>query len=83
MFVDVLRIAKRLCADLPSRDMDLVLCHFGIMAENRHRAIGDCIVTQLIYERLQAKVLQTYSTLKDFSDVYWRQKQRERVMLPL
>lgn len=69
-FIDVLRIARRLCADLPSREIDCVLSHFGIIAENRHRAIGDCIATQLIYERLQAEALRDFATLQDFSSTF-------------
>lgn len=69
-FIDVLRISRRLCADLPSRDIDSVLEHFGLKVGNRHRAIGDCIATQLIYERLQEEALRHYGLLEDFSNTF-------------
>ena len=69
-FIDVLRISRRLCAELPSRDLDSVLEHFGLKVGDRHRAIGDCIATQLIYERLQEEALRHYETLEDFSKTF-------------
>ena len=69
-FIDVLRITRRLCAELYSRDIDSVLEHFGLRAENRHRAIGDCIATQLIYERLYEEILRNYGTPEDFSKTF-------------
>lgn len=44
-----------------------VMSHFGLKVYNRHRAIGDCIATELIYERLQEEALLSYSTLQDFA----------------
>ena len=61
-------MSRRLCAELPSRDLDSVLEHFGLKVGNRHRAIGDCIATQLIYERLQEEALRYYGVLEDFSN---------------
>lgn len=69
-FIDVLRITRRLCAELYSRDIDSVLEHFGLKTENRHRAIGDCIATQLIYERLREEILRNYRTPEDFSKTF-------------
>lgn len=69
-FIDVLRMARRLCADLPSRDLDFVMSHFGIKADNRHRAIGDCIATELIYKRLQKEALKYHDTLQDFANTF-------------
>lgn len=69
-FIDVLRIVRRLCADLPSRDIDSVMRHFEISSDNRHRAIGDCIATQLIYEKLQEEALKHYATLQEFGNTF-------------
>ena len=69
-FIDVLRIARRLCADLPSRDLDSVMSHFGIKANNRHRAIGDCLAAELIYERLQEEALKYHDTLQNFANTF-------------
>ena len=69
-FIDILRISKRLCVDLPSRDLDSVMLHFDIASDNRHRAIGDCIAAELVYERLQEEALKNYSTLDEFSDTF-------------
>ena len=69
-FIDVLRMVRRLCADLPSRDIDSVMHYFGISADNRHRAIGDCIATQLIYERMQKEALKHYATLEAFGNTF-------------
>ena len=66
-FVDILRLSRRLCSDLPSRDLDSMLAHFNLKIDNRHRAIGDCIAAQLVYDKLQFEVLKTYSSLEEFS----------------
>ena len=69
-FIDILRIAKRLCTDLPRRDLDSVMNHFGLKVDNRHRAIGDCLVAELVYERLQKEALSHCETLQDFGKTF-------------
>ncbi len=69
-FVDILRISRKLCAELPSCDLDSVMHHFGIDSDSRHRAIGDCVATQQIYERLQEVALRKYATLEDFGKTF-------------
>ena len=69
-FIDVLRIAKRLCTDLPRRDLDSVMNHFGLKVDNRHRTIGDCLAAELVYERLQKEALSHCETLQDFGKTF-------------
>ncbi len=47
-----------------------VLEHFGLKVGNRHRAIGDCIATQVIYERLREETMRNYGTLEEFSNTF-------------
>jgi DNA polymerase-3 subunit epsilon len=39
------RLARRLLAHLPRRNLDSVACHYGVDIESRHRALGDARAT--------------------------------------
>lgn len=46
------RLARRLLAHLPRRNLDAVTAHFGIRIAARHRALGDAEATALVLLRL-------------------------------
>ncbi|MBA4070629.1 MAG: hypothetical protein C0497_02160 [Gemmatimonas sp.] len=46
------RLARRLLAHLPRRNLDSVALHYGVPIENRHRALGDARATALILRGL-------------------------------
>lgn len=50
--VDTLKIARTFLADLPSRRLDALCEHFGILDENHHRALNDVTVTWELYKIL-------------------------------
>lgn len=46
------RLARRLLAHLPRRNLDSVAWHYGISIESRHRALGDARATALVLQGL-------------------------------
>jgi len=46
------RLARRLLAHLPRRSLDHVTAHYGIVIEDRHRAMGDAMATAAVLRRL-------------------------------
>ncbi len=46
------RLARRLLSHLPRRSLDHVTAHYGIMVEDRHRALGDALATAQVLTRL-------------------------------
>lgn len=42
------RLARRLLAHLPRRNLDAVAMHYGVQIESRHRALGDARATALV-----------------------------------
>lgn len=51
--IDTLTIARGCLPELPSRSLDQVAAHFGIVQEHHHRALDDAMTTARIYERLK------------------------------
>ena len=51
--IDTLKIARVLCAELPSRKLESLCEHFGLTNERAHRASSDAAVTYQLYERLK------------------------------
>ncbi len=46
------RLARRLLAHLPRRNLDSVAMHYGVEIESRHRALGDARATALVLKGL-------------------------------
>lgn len=46
------RLARRLLAHLPRRSLDHVTAHYGIVIDDRHRALGDAVATAHVLTRL-------------------------------
>jgi DNA polymerase-3 subunit epsilon len=46
------RLARRLLAHLPRRNLDAVAFHYGVSIESRHRALGDARATALVLKGL-------------------------------
>lgn len=46
------RLARRLLAHLPRRNLDAVAAHYDIRIENRHRAFGDAHATAQVFARM-------------------------------
>ncbi len=46
------RLARRLLAHLPRRNLDSVAMHYGVAIESRHRALGDARATAQVLMRL-------------------------------
>ncbi len=46
------RLARRVLAHLPRRNLDAVAMHYGVAIESRHRALGDARATALVLKGL-------------------------------
>jgi DNA polymerase-3 subunit epsilon len=46
------RLARRLLAHLPRRNLDAVSHHYGVVIEDRHRASGDALATAMVLHGL-------------------------------
>ncbi len=51
--IDTLKIARVLCAELPSKKLEALCEHFGLKNERAHRAFEDAAVTYRLYEKLK------------------------------
>ena len=51
--IDTLKIARVLCAELPSKKLESLCEHFGLTNERAHRAFEDAKVTYQLYEKLK------------------------------
>lgn len=60
--IDTLKIARVLCAELPSRKLGALCEHFGLTNERAHRAFEDAMATYRIYGKLKemGKELQLF-----------------------
>jgi DNA polymerase-3 subunit epsilon len=64
------RIARRVLAHLPRRNLDAVAAHYGERFDARHRALGDARVTARVFSRmldeLGARGVHTWRDLDEF-----------------
>ena len=69
-FIDVYRIARRLCTDLSPLYLSSVMSHFNLTVENTNGAIDGCIAIELVYQILQKEALKKYDSLEDFAKTF-------------
>jgi CRISPR-associated protein Cas2 len=50
--IDTLALSRRLLRGLPNYKLGTLTEHFGILHDNAHRSLGDCLVTWRLYEKL-------------------------------
>lgn len=73
-FIDALRIARRLLADLPRRKLDDLIVHYDITPRSMHRGLSDCEKTIDIYNCLKKDTLDKYGSIDAFKAECKRQK---------
>lgn len=73
--IDTLKIARVLCAELPSRKLEALCEHFGLTNERAHRAFEDAAVTYQLYRKLEemAKEPQLFTPVP----LYFKPKKQE------
>lgn len=69
-YVDVLRIARKLFPEWPHHRLRDVAAYFNISNINAHRALADCITTQICYSKLKDIALQKYESIEDFENSF-------------
>ena len=50
-FIDTLKIARKFLSNLPSRRLGYLADYFEFNSEGMHRALKDCVVTNLCYKK--------------------------------
>lgn len=63
-FVDTLRLARRLL-DLPHHRLADLMRYYEIGDESAHRALLDCSVTHLCYEKLLQEIIRTFGSYEN------------------
>lgn len=61
-YMDVRRLARRICPDLPRYRLKDMLVHYDIEHRQTHRAISDCEATEEVYRRLYADGLERFGS---------------------
>lgn len=69
-FVDVLRLARRVHRRMPRHSLSLIAEHYGVINDNAHRAVSDCIATHECYLRLKDDILSEYGDLEVFKKTF-------------
>lgn len=69
-FVDVMRLAKKLCPDLPRYRLKDVAAHYDLENTQAHRALGDCETTERVYRKLCGAILEKYNDYEQFIQNY-------------
>ena len=74
-FIDLLRIARKLYPEFPHHRLDDIVKFFGLEERDLHRALNDCEITALCYDRFLSTVLSRYPTVSEFQS-YFNKKVR-------
>ncbi len=53
-FVNTMRLSHRLCKNLESHGLEYLADYLGVTMENRHRAMGDCLITEDCFEKMRS-----------------------------
>lgn len=61
-YMDVRRLAHKICPDLPRYRLKDMAVHYGIDHRKAHRAIGDCETTEQVYRKLYADGLERFDS---------------------
>ena len=69
-FVDVLRLARKVCADMPRHSLSNMTEYYGIEHKNAHRAVSDCVATHECYLNLKDDIIKEYGDPEVFKKVF-------------
>lgn len=61
-YMDVMRLARKLCPDLPHHRLKDMAAHYSIDQWQAHRTICDCEVTEQVYRRLLSDGMAKYGS---------------------
>lgn len=75
-FIDTMRIARKLLNTLPHHRLKDLKKYYGITVETEHRAIADCIATQMLFEHLHSGVFETYGSDDAFRTLFKKKYSR-------
>lgn len=75
-FIDTMRIARKLLNTLPHHRLKDLKKYYGIVVETEHRAIADCVATQMLFDHLHSGALETYGTDEAFQALFKKKHSR-------
>lgn len=74
-YIDTLYIAKKRIDNIPNYRLGTIASYFGIETDNAHRALPDCMITKLCYEKLlempvceETKMVSTHKHKSAFTE---------------
>lgn len=62
-FVDTMRLSRRLYKDMPNHKLQSLVTYLGVADTVEHRALADCISTQLCYLTMKKQVQESGASL--------------------
>lgn len=72
--VDTLQIARKVLPELPSRSLENLCLHYGIVNASAHRAYHDALATAKLYQTLKHYFSGDYEELFEARPLVWKQK---------
>lgn len=72
--LDTLKIARKVLPDLPSRSLEGLCAHYGIVNASAHRAYHDALATAKLYQTLKHYFGQDHEALFEAEPLVWKQK---------
>lgn len=69
-YIDVLRLTRRLLPHLPHHRQTDIAQYYGIDIHGAHRAKKDCMICQMIYEKMKEEIRKREISLEDFSKTF-------------
>lgn len=72
--VDTLQIARKVLPELPSRSLENLCLHYGIVNASAHRAYHDALATAKLYQTLKHYFSADYEELFEARPLVWKQK---------
>lgn len=78
-FVDVLRLVRKVCRDMPRHSLANMTAYYGIEHKDAHRAVADCIATHECYLNLKKDIVKEYGDPEVFKKTFKKRHYRTSV----
>lgn len=73
-YVDVLRLAKKICPNLPQHRLKDMTTHYSINRLQAHRTISDCEATEQVYRKLLVDGIAQYGSEEGVKQTFKRHR---------
>ncbi len=69
-FVDTLKIARKYITDIEHHKLDDLTDYYGIRSRDKHRALNDCDLTNMVYKKMCKSICNDYDSFDDFKRLF-------------